>query len=253
MVRADVLAASPDTVVQGFRGARPDLLRGLDDRLGTPQRPLTRRVLGTGHRMPPAIQLAWQRAAQRIPALETALGARRPRPVPPGGDPEAEELPQAVLLGSAAQEARWIGHAILERHLLQGVALLMCLPCGGLVPLFVLGRPVPRGVLVAVDGQWFEPEDDGGAASATARQEHFAEAYDKAAVDHLDFARAGVERICTVWEEAGFVDVEVRRLLLDSLSVDAASIARALRPGSRPRGVLGARPVLAGAVASLPL
>ncbi|WP_341854471.1 class I SAM-dependent methyltransferase [Brachybacterium sp. GPGPB12] len=65
----------------------------------------------------------------------------------------------------------------------------------------------PGGVLVAVDGQWFEPEDDGGAASATARQEHFAEAYDKAAVDHLDFARAGVERICTVWEEAGFVDV----------------------------------------------
>lgn len=118
-----VIAASPDTVVQGFRGARPDLLRGLDDRLGTPQRPLTRRVLGTGHRMPPAIQLAWQRAAQRIPALETALGARRPRPVPPGGDPEAEELPQAVLLGSAAQEARWIGHSILERHLLQGVAL----------------------------------------------------------------------------------------------------------------------------------
>ena len=115
--------ANPDAVTQGFRGARPDLLRGLDDRLGTPQRPLTRRVLGTGHRMPPAIQLAWQRAAQRIPALETALGARRPRPVPPGGDPEAEELPQAVLLGSAAQEARWIGHAILERHLLQGVAL----------------------------------------------------------------------------------------------------------------------------------
>ena len=93
-----VSAASPDTVVQGFRGARPDLLRGLDDRLGTPQRPLTRRVLGTGHRVPPAIQLAWQCAAQRIPALETALGARRPRPVPPGGDPEAEELPQAVLL-----------------------------------------------------------------------------------------------------------------------------------------------------------
>lgn len=65
----------------------------------------------------------------------------------------------------------------------------------------------PGGVLVAVDGQWFEPEDDGGAAPATARQEHFAEAYDKAAVDHLDFARAGVERICTVWEKAGFVDV----------------------------------------------
>ena len=54
-------------------------------------------------------------------------------------------------------------------------------------------------------------------------------------------------------EAAGLVDVEVRRLLLDSLSVDAASIARAVRPRPRPRGVLGSRAVLAGAVASLPL
>ncbi|WP_435198656.1 class I SAM-dependent methyltransferase [Janibacter sp. GS2] len=53
--------------------------------------------------------------------------------------------------------------------------------------------------------------------------------------------------------DAGFVDIEVRRLLLDSLSVDAASLARALRPRSRPRGVLGSRAVLVGAVASLPV
>ena len=51
----------------------------------------------------------------------------------------------------------------------------------------------------------------------------------------------------------GFVDIEVRRLLLDSLSVDAASLARAVRPGDRPRGVLGSRPVLAAALASVPL
>ena len=65
----------------------------------------------------------------------------------------------------------------------------------------------PGGVLVAVDGQWFEPEDDGGAAPATPRQAHFAEAYDEEAVDQLAFARAGVERICDAWEEAGFVEV----------------------------------------------
>jgi len=65
----------------------------------------------------------------------------------------------------------------------------------------------PGGVLVAIDGQWFAPEDDGGAAPATARQEHFAEAYDEAAVDQLVFARTGVEQICATWEEAGFVDV----------------------------------------------
>jgi SAM-dependent methyltransferase len=53
--------------------------------------------------------------------------------------------------------------------------------------------------------------------------------------------------------KAGFVDIRVRRLLLDSLSVDAASLARAVRPGPRPRGVLGSRPVLAAAVASVPV
>lgn len=51
---------------------------------------------------------------------------------------------------------------------------------------------------------------------------------------------------------AGFVDVEVRRLLLDSLSVDAASLARAVRPGRRPGGVLGSRAVVAAAVGSVP-
>lgn len=84
----------------------------------------------------------------------------------------------------------------------------------------------PGGALVAIDGQWFAPAagptpvaparadatarpsaTDPAAAPATPRQAHFAEAYDEAAVDHLDFARADVEVICAAWEEAGFVDV----------------------------------------------
>lgn len=89
----------------------------------------------------------------------------------------------------------------------------------------------PGGVLVAVDGQWFEPEDGGGAAPATARQEHFAEAYDEAAVDHLDFARAGVERICAVWEEAGFVDVRADPLP-ELLELDRA---HGVAPGHSPQ------------------
>ena len=107
----------------------------------------------------------------------------------------------------------------------------------------------PGGVLVAVDGQWFEPEDDGAdgntaqgvpaeadapvdaPAPATPRQEHFAEAYDEAAVDHLDFARAGVERICTVWEEAGFVDVRADPLP-ELLELDRA---HGVAPGHSPQ------------------
>ena len=68
---------------------------------------------------------------------------------------------------------------------------------------------------------------------------------------HVRFFTA--DSLARAAERAGFVDIEVRRLLLDSLSVDAASVARALRPRPRPGGVLGSRPVLAGAVASIPL
>lgn len=89
----------------------------------------------------------------------------------------------------------------------------------------------PGGVLVAVDGQWFEPEDDGGAPPATPRQEHFAEAYDAQAVDQLAFARAGVERICAVWEEAGFVDVRADPLP-ELLELDRA---HGVAPGHSPQ------------------
>lgn len=68
---------------------------------------------------------------------------------------------------------------------------------------------------------------------------------------HIRFFSA--DSLARAAEAAGFVDVRVRRLLLDSLSVDAASLARALRPRPRPRGVLGSRAVLAAAVASVPL
>ncbi|MFI8777119.1 class I SAM-dependent methyltransferase [Brachybacterium paraconglomeratum] len=89
----------------------------------------------------------------------------------------------------------------------------------------------PGGALVAVDGQWFAPEDDGGAAPATARQEHFAEAYDEAAVDQLAFARAGVEQICATWEEAGFVDVRADPLP-ELLELDRA---HGVAPGHSPQ------------------
>lgn len=68
---------------------------------------------------------------------------------------------------------------------------------------------------------------------------------------HIRFFSA--DSLARAAAKAGFVDIRVRRLLLDSLSVDAASLARAVRRGPRPRGVLGSRRVLAAAVASVPL
>ncbi|KAA9395564.1 ATP-dependent helicase [Kocuria coralli] len=111
-----VMTACPDTVVQGFRGARPDALREIAQDLGTGQRPVTTRLLDRGHRMGPEVQEAWQRVAQRIPAVT----ARRVRQASPR---ELQDSARAVVLASALHEARWIGHGILHRHLLDGVPL----------------------------------------------------------------------------------------------------------------------------------
>lgn len=51
---------------------------------------------------------------------------------------------------------------------------------------------------------------------------------------------------------AGLSDVRVERLVLDSLSVDAASLARAAARGRSPHGVLRRRPVALAGVASAP-
>ena len=53
-------------------------------------------------------------------------------------------------------------------------------------------------------------------------------------------------------ETAGFTGVRVRRLLLDTLTIEVAS-ARRLRKAARPRGVLAERPTIAAALAAAPL
>ncbi|WP_298583737.1 ATP-dependent DNA helicase [uncultured Kocuria sp.] len=153
--RDTVMTVCTDTVVQGFRGARPDLLRTLDDRLAEPARPLRRHPLGTSRRMPGAVAEVWRRVAERIPAV---AGARHPRGLLPAADPEdiagtantadaahaevatAEDAPDhgmrdgagggaapgevtTVVLPSPLHEARWIAHQVLERHLVHGVPL----------------------------------------------------------------------------------------------------------------------------------
>ncbi len=63
----DVLvAASPDTVVQGFRGARPDLVASLSGTLSTDKKPLQQFSLSTSHRMSEPLAAAWSGVAERI-------------------------------------------------------------------------------------------------------------------------------------------------------------------------------------------
>ncbi len=71
-----LVAASPDTVVQGFRGARPDLVATLADRLATAEHPLQHFSLTTSHRMSKPLAAAWSGVAERIFQIRGGRKAR---------------------------------------------------------------------------------------------------------------------------------------------------------------------------------
>ncbi|WP_336856650.1 ATP-dependent DNA helicase [Sinomonas albida] len=110
----DVIAsAAPDVVVQGFRGARPELVARLGDLLGG----LTERSLATSHRMPPAVAEAWRSVAARISAVPGGQAARQLEHetlVDPSSSVEAH------VLHSPMHELRYIAHRIQDAHLLGG-------------------------------------------------------------------------------------------------------------------------------------
>ncbi|PYI69332.1 DNA helicase UvrD [Arthrobacter livingstonensis] len=85
-----VVTASPDTVVQGFRGARPDLVGTLRDSLGSDNAPVTEFTLSTSHRMTPELAGAWSAVAERI---SQARGGQRARVL---AWPEAAGVPGAA-------------------------------------------------------------------------------------------------------------------------------------------------------------
>ncbi|MCC9068365.1 ATP-dependent helicase [Arthrobacter cryoconiti] len=61
-----LVTASPDTVVQGFRGARPDLVSSLRESLAGDQDPITEFSLSASHRMTAELGRAWSGVAERI-------------------------------------------------------------------------------------------------------------------------------------------------------------------------------------------
>lgn len=111
-----IYTANPDTTVQGFRGARPDLLRTLGDRVGTDRYPLQRRSLELTHRLPAKINQSWQRVSR---AISVVAGARTNRaPESPGEDPGSV---RAVVFDSPTAQARWCADHFLRLHVLGGV------------------------------------------------------------------------------------------------------------------------------------
>ncbi|MCT1615828.1 ATP-dependent DNA helicase [Kocuria marina] len=138
--RDAVFTANPDTTVQGFRGARPDLLRTLEDRVGTPARPLQRLQLGTSHRMPLRVNEAWQRVARAISVVPGARVHRAPEQpratehiasqaahahtdddLHSADDAAAPGSVRAALFDSPTAQARWCADHFLRLHVLHGV------------------------------------------------------------------------------------------------------------------------------------
>ncbi|AIY01392.1 ATP-dependent DNA helicase [Arthrobacter sp. PAMC 25486] len=145
-----VVAASPDTVVQGFRGARPDLVASLADSLSTEDRALQHFALSTSHRMSPALAAAWAGVAERIfqirgghkareftwPAGAGApegdrAGTRTGAPKAQAGDPASsikdvysrEPAVTAHVVASEVHELRLVAERILHLQHLRGHSL----------------------------------------------------------------------------------------------------------------------------------
>ncbi|MBD7995336.1 ATP-dependent helicase [Arthrobacter sp. Sa2CUA1] len=118
--RDAVVTASPDTVVQGFRGARPDLLGSLTKTLGPG---LETVVLDTQHRLGEPVAAAWHRVASRIsvvpglPSCRTASGRPAGQAAPSG---ENQPSATAHVVDSPMHEQRYVAQRILEAQLLEG-------------------------------------------------------------------------------------------------------------------------------------
>src|SRR5690606_24525074 len=144
--------AVPDNVVQGFRGARPDMLGEFESRLGTLKAPARILELHHSYRLNPELATAWGRIARRIPVAAGGAGrilvfdegadaapeASRNSPAasalpddpeaPEIGDGEAAELDGApatvpgslevLLVDSPIHEERLVAQRILEEHLI---------------------------------------------------------------------------------------------------------------------------------------
>jgi superfamily I DNA/RNA helicase len=115
------VAYSPDTVVQGFRGARPDLVAELP-RLLSPGAPPVERPLSSSHRLVPALADAWLGVAGRISQRAGGQLARqleRPQADRPEGNMQEGSV-EAHLVPSPVHELRYVAQRILDQHINHG-------------------------------------------------------------------------------------------------------------------------------------
>ncbi|MGJ9402285.1 ATP-dependent helicase [Arthrobacter sp. KK5.5] len=117
---SDLLAfAAPDNAVQGFRGARPDLLSRFDSLYGSAERPAVVIELTRSFRMAPAVARSWERIARRVPVAAGAAGRRLDGPEDVNGTARAGNV-EVHLVESPIHELRLVAQRILEEHLMDG-------------------------------------------------------------------------------------------------------------------------------------
>lgn len=117
-----VVASSPDTVVQGFRGARPDLVAELLRLLGGRAGTVRELPLRHTHRHLPEVAKAWTGVAARISQRAGGQSARRLDPLPASaeeasGGKRAAGRVEAHVLPSTVHELRYVAQRILEAQL----------------------------------------------------------------------------------------------------------------------------------------
>jgi superfamily I DNA/RNA helicase len=119
-----LITACPDTAVQGFRGARPELAGRLPEVLGE-----VRTVqLTDSHRLTGMLTAGWDAVASRTPVSGTPVGYRRLVVPDRGAEQLATPVPGPITSGvlsvhavdSGYHEQRYIAQRILEAHVEQG-------------------------------------------------------------------------------------------------------------------------------------
>ncbi|AJT41522.1 ATP-dependent helicase [Psychromicrobium lacuslunae] len=125
-----LLAACPDVVVQGFRGARPDLVGETRDLLEA-----TESVLSSSHRLSAPLISAWQRVAERIAQRQGGHKARQLTPLDQRESAGQQAAPaeasraaitppvSTALLSSEVQQRRYLAERILHQLAEDGRAL----------------------------------------------------------------------------------------------------------------------------------
>lgn len=113
------VTSSPDTVVQGFRGARPDLVAELPRLLSVGTAALERPLWHT-HRHAPAVAAAWLGVAGRISQRAGGRLARRLEQHDPDSQPPRQGAVEAHLVPSPVHELRYVAQRILDQHINHG-------------------------------------------------------------------------------------------------------------------------------------